>query len=59
MSGHLGCTVGTERTDVAHVPLALDARTWPREDDPGLGLTDEDAGLLSGRGCEIPAQGLI
>ena len=39
-------------------PLALDARTWhmgcwhwtygmwPREDVPGLGLTDEDVGLL-------------
>ena len=55
--GHLGCVVGTGRTDVAQGPLALDARTchmgcwhwtygtWPREDVPGLGLTDEDIGL--------------
>jgi len=58
--GHLGCAVGTGRTDVAQGPLALDARTWhmgcwhwtygtwPREDVPGLGLTDEDVGLLRG-----------
>ena len=58
--GHLGCAVGTGRTDVAQGPLALDARTshmgrwhwtygtWPREDVPGLGLTDEDVSLLRG-----------
>ena len=58
--GHLGCAVGTGCTDVAQGPLALDARTWhmgcwywtygtwPREDVPGLGLTDEDIGLLRG-----------
>ncbi|TVU50364.1 hypothetical protein EJB05_01734, partial [Eragrostis curvula] len=28
--------------------MALDARTWPRGDVPGLGLTDEDVGLLRG-----------
>jgi hypothetical protein len=28
--------------------LALDTRTWPREDVPGLGLIDEDVGLLRG-----------
>jgi hypothetical protein len=44
--GHLGCAVGTGCTDVVHVPLALDARTWPREDISGLGLTNEDVGLL-------------
>jgi hypothetical protein len=33
---------------MAHV-LALDPRTWPREDVPGLGLIDEDVDLL--RGC--------
>jgi hypothetical protein len=32
---------------MAHA-LALDTRTWPREDVPGLGLTDEDVGLLRG-----------
>ena len=58
--GHLGCAVGTGCTDVAQGPLALDVRTWhmscwhwtygtwPREDVPGLGLTDEDVGLLRG-----------
>ena len=56
--GHLGCVIATGRTDVAQKPLALDARmwymgrwhwtyeTWPREDVSGLGLTDEDVGLL-------------
>ena len=58
--GHLGCAVGTGRTDVAQGPLALDVwtshmnrwhwtyETWPREDVSGLGLTDEDVGLLRG-----------
>jgi hypothetical protein len=26
----------------------LDIRTWPKGDIPGLGLTDEDVGLLRG-----------
>jgi hypothetical protein len=37
----------------------LDVRTWPRGDVPGLGLTDEDVGLLRGVDCDILAQGLI
>jgi len=32
---------------MAHA-LALDARTWPRGDVPGFGLTDEDINLLRG-----------
>jgi len=32
---------------MAHA-LALDARTWPREDVPGLGLINEDVDLLRG-----------
>jgi hypothetical protein len=32
---------------MAHA-LALDTQTWPRENVPGLGLTDEDVGLLRG-----------
>jgi len=32
---------------MAHA-LALDARTWPRGDVPGLGLIDEDVDLLRG-----------
>jgi hypothetical protein len=37
----------------------LDVRTWPKGDVPGLGLTDEDIGLLRGVNCDILAQGLI
>jgi hypothetical protein len=37
----------------------LDVRTWPRGDIPGLGLTDEDVGLLREVDCDILAQGLI
>jgi hypothetical protein len=33
--------------NMAHV-LALDLRTWPRLDVPGLGLIDEDVDLLRG-----------
>jgi hypothetical protein len=35
----------------------LDVRTWPRGDVPGLGLTDEDIGLLRGVDCDILTQG--
>ena len=44
-------TVGTGRTDVAHGHMGCwhwTYGTWPREDVPGLGLTDEDVGLLRG-----------
>jgi hypothetical protein len=44
----------------------LDIQTWPRGEVPGLGLTDEDVGLLRGwimiswpLGWDILAQGLI
>jgi hypothetical protein len=37
----------------------LDAHMWPRGDVPGLGLTDEDVGLLRGVDCDILTQGLI
>jgi hypothetical protein len=43
---------------MAHA-LALDPRTWPREDVPGLGLIDEDVDLLRGGVFDIPVQGLI
>jgi hypothetical protein len=36
----------------------LDIRTWPRGDVPGLGLTDEDVGLLRWVDCDILTQGL-
>jgi hypothetical protein len=34
-------------------------QTWPRGDAPGLGLTDEDVGLLKRVDCDILTQGLI
>jgi hypothetical protein len=37
----------------------LDVRTWPRGDVPGLGLTNEDVGLLRVVDCDILPQGLI
>jgi hypothetical protein len=44
----------------------LDTQTWLRGEVPGLGLTDEDVGLLRGVDCDIlapgmgyPGQGLI
>jgi hypothetical protein len=37
----------------------LDVRTWPRGDVPGLGLIDEDVGLLWVVDCDILTQGLI
>jgi hypothetical protein len=40
--------VDPEWTHSMAYALALDARTWPREDVPGLGLIDEDVGLLRG-----------
>jgi hypothetical protein len=33
----------------------LDIQTWPRGEVPGLGLTDEDIGLLRGVDCDILA----
>jgi hypothetical protein len=37
----------------------LDVRTWLRGDVPGLGLTNEDVGLLMGVDCDILTQCLI
>jgi hypothetical protein len=37
---------------------ALDIQTWPRGEVPGLGLTDEDVGLLRGVDCDILAPGM-
>jgi hypothetical protein len=37
----------------------LDTQTWLRGEVPGLGLTDEDIGLLRGVDCDILSQGLI
>jgi hypothetical protein len=37
----------------------LDIWMWPRKDVLGLGLTDEDVGLLRRLDCDILAQGFI
>jgi hypothetical protein len=36
----------------------LDIQTWPRGEVPGLGLTDEDVGLLRGVDCDILDPGM-
>jgi hypothetical protein len=36
----------------------LDTQTWLRGEVPGLGLTDEDVGLLRGVDCDILALGM-
>jgi hypothetical protein len=41
-----------------HIPV-LDVRVWSRGDVSGLGLTDEDVGLLRGVDYDIPTQDLI
>jgi hypothetical protein len=35
--------------------MTLDIQMWPRGEVPGLGLTDEDVGLLKWVDCEILA----
>ena len=37
----------------------LDIQTWPRGEVPGLGLTDEDVGLLRGVDCDILAPRMV
>jgi hypothetical protein len=37
----------------------LDIQTWPRGEVPGLGLTDEDVGLLRGVDCDILPLGIV
>jgi hypothetical protein len=39
--------------------MALNIQTWPRVEVPGLGLTDEDVGLLTGVNCDILAPGVV
>jgi hypothetical protein len=47
-SGHMACNM-----------MTLDTQTWLRGDVPGLGLTNEDFGLLRGVDCDILVRGLI
>jgi hypothetical protein len=51
-------TYATNWTYDTHMSV-LNVQTWPRGDVPGLGLTDEEVGLLRGVDCDILAQGLI
>jgi hypothetical protein len=37
----------------------LDIQTWPRGEVSGLGLTDEDVGLLRGIDCDILAPRIV
>jgi hypothetical protein len=37
----------------------LDTQMWLRGEVPGLGLTDEDVGLLRGVDCDILAHGMV
>jgi hypothetical protein len=43
---------------IMHISV-LGVQTWLRGDIPGLVLTDEDVGLLSGVDCDILIQSLI
>jgi hypothetical protein len=60
--GHLGGTrYGTYAANWMYdtrMPV-LDVWIWPRGDVPGLGLTDEDVGLIRVVDCDILAQGLM
>jgi hypothetical protein len=38
--------------------MTLDTQTWLRGEVPGLGLTNEDVGLLRGVDCDILAPGM-
>jgi hypothetical protein len=44
---------------VAWHMTTLDTETWLRGEVPGLGLTDEDVGLIRGVDCDILAPGLV
>jgi hypothetical protein len=60
--GHLGETrYGTYAANWTYGMRmsVLDVRKWSIGDVRGLGLTDEDIGLLWGVDCDILAQGLI
>jgi hypothetical protein len=60
--GPLGETrYGTHATNWTYgmcIPVQA-VHTWLRGDVPGLGLTDEDVGLLRGVDCDILTNGLI
>jgi hypothetical protein len=50
--------VGSEWSHAWHI-TTLYTQTWLRGDVPGLGLTDEDIGLLRGVDCDILAPGMV
>jgi hypothetical protein len=39
--------------------MILDTQTWPSGEVPGLGLFDEDVGLLRGLDYDIMAPGMV
>jgi hypothetical protein len=39
--------------------MTLDTQMWLRGEVPGLGLTNEDVGLLRGVDCDILAPGMV
>jgi hypothetical protein len=39
--------------------MTLDTQTWLRGDVPGLGLSNEDDGLLRGLDCDILAPRMV
>jgi hypothetical protein len=45
----------------SHGMAILDTQKWPSEEVPGMGLNDEDVGLLRGLDCDIltPVDGHI
>jgi hypothetical protein len=49
-------SVGPEWSHSRAHALALDPRMWPTENVPGLGLIDEDVGLLRVGVCDILAK---
>jgi hypothetical protein len=44
---------------MAYDDTTLDTQMWLRGEVPGLGLTDEDVGLLRGVDCDILAPGMV
>ena len=53
--GHLGCAVGTGRTDVAHGLLALDVRDVAKRGRSWLGIDRRGRRSLKGVSmCDIP-----
>jgi hypothetical protein len=57
--GYMAHDICGPRVVTWHHMTTLDIQTWPRGEVPGLGLTDEDVGLLRGVDCDILAPGMV